>query len=117
MELLRLNNTPPRPRVPAFAAVFAAVALLPTVQLALKTVNYDLFSSGLGALAVLVFVRRLVTGEPSLGRTALILAIFAAQEKLTAGPILIFIIVAEALAVAYPLAGVKRASLPRSDQP
>jgi hypothetical protein len=106
-ELLRLGNIPPKSRVPAFAAGFAAVALLPTVQLALKTVNYDLFSSGLGALAVLVFVRRLVTGERGLGWIALVLAIFAAQEKLTAGPILIFIVIAEALAVAYPFDGVK----------
>ena len=106
-ELLRLGDIPPKSRVPAFAAGFAAVALLPTVQLALKTVNYDLFSSGLGALAVLVFVRRLVTGEPRLGWIALILAILAAQEKLTAGPILIFVMVAEALAVAYPQDGAK----------
>jgi hypothetical protein len=107
-ELLPLSPVPTRMRSAAFGSAFAAIVLLPTVQLALKTVNYDLFSSGLGALAVLVFVRRLVTGKASLGRSALILAIFAAQEKLTAGPILIFIIVANALAAAFGLVGVKR---------
>ena len=95
--LLRLRQPGARLDPFLFAGAFAAIALLPTTQLAIKTVNYDLFSFGLGSLAAFVYARRMITGERRLYRTALILAILAAQEKLTAGPVLAFIILLEAL--------------------
>ncbi|HEV2302257.1 MAG TPA: hypothetical protein VGR91_11875 [Stellaceae bacterium] len=95
--LLRLRRPGARLDPFRFAGAFAAIALLPTTQLAIKTVNYDLLSCGLGALAIFIYARRAVTGERRLYRAALILASLAAQEKLTAGPVLVFIIGLEAL--------------------
>lgn len=96
-DILRLRRPGAAPDPLLFGGVFAAIALLPTTQLALKTVNYDLLSFGPGALAALVFARRLSTWRDGLYPAALVLASLAAQEKATAGPVLIVIIATEAL--------------------
>lgn len=99
VELLRLRS--PRGRLdPAFfGAAFAGVAVLPTTQLALKTVNYDLFSFEFATLAVLFLVRMAVWGDHSVAWPALVAATLAAQEKLIAGPVLILAVVAAAMSI------------------
>jgi hypothetical protein len=95
--LVRLARPDPKPSPLATAAAYAALAMLPTAQLAIKTVNYDLVSSIAGATSLFLLISYLWTGAPRAGWAALALAILAASEKLTAGAILIAAIAALAL--------------------
>ncbi|KFC66793.1 hypothetical protein FG93_04273 [Bosea sp. LC85] len=76
------------------AFAFAGILTLPTVQLALKTFNYDIVSSGLGIVAVLMMLKAVAEGDAIWLKQAFIAAVIAAQEKLTAGPILLAAIIA-----------------------
>ena len=95
--VVRLAKPEPKPAPLATAAIYAALAMLPTAQLAIKTVNYDLVSSIAGATSLFLLISYLWTGAPRAGWAALALAILAASEKLTAGAILIAAIAALAL--------------------
>ncbi|MCB8819912.1 hypothetical protein [Microvirga rosea] len=83
-------------REPVAAAIFMAgvLLLLPTTNLALKTVNYDLLSVVLSIAAALAAARALREGL--FPAVAVVIATLAAQEKLSASPILVLIIVAGA---------------------
>lgn len=92
--LLELAGFPQhRSQVP-LAFAFAGFLVLPTVQLALKTFNYDIVSSGLGILAVLLLFKAIADEDRRWLKWAFAAALLAAQEKLTAGPILLAMIVA-----------------------
>ena len=95
--VVRLAKPEPKPAPLATAATYAALAMLPTAQLAIKTVNYDLVSSIAGATSLFLLMSYLWTGAPRAGWAAFALAILAASEKLTAGAILIAAIAALAL--------------------
>ena len=95
--VVRLAKPEPKPAPLATAATYAALAMLPTAQLAIKTVNYDLVSSIAGATSLFLLISYLWTGAPRAGWAAFALAILAASEKLTAGAILIAAIAALAL--------------------
>jgi hypothetical protein len=95
--VVRLAKAEPKPAPLATAATYAALAMLPTAQLAIKTVNYDLVSSIAGATSLFLVISYLWTGAPRAGWAAFALAILAASEKLTAGAILIAAIAALAL--------------------
>ncbi len=84
----------------AFAVVFTGLAILPTTQLALKTVNYDLFSFGLGVLGLFYLLRAVLQGDHRFFWLALVTATLAAQEKLLAGPILVLVIAAASVGAA-----------------
>ena len=95
--VVRLAKAESKPAPLATAATYAALAMLPTAQLAVKTVNYDLVSSIAGATSLFLLLSYLWTGAPRTGWAAFALAILAASEKLTAGAILIAAIAALAL--------------------
>ena len=95
--VMRLAKPEQKPAPLATAFTYAALAMLPTAQLAIKTVNYDLVSSIAGATSLFLIMSYLWTGAPRTGWAAFALAILAASEKLTAGAILIAAIAALAL--------------------
>lgn len=72
--------------------VLAAITLIPTSQLAAKTLNYDLLSMSLAVLAVLLALRALQEGRERLFLGAIASAAFAAQEKSLVGPVLILLL-------------------------
>lgn len=92
--LLELAGLPRRHSQVPLAFAFAGVLTVPTVQLALKTFNYDIISSGLGILAVLLLFKAIAEEDRHWLKWAFVAALLAAQEKLTAGPILLAMIVA-----------------------
>lgn len=93
------------------APAFASLALLPTTQLAMKTVNYDLISSELAALSVLVAIVGALEKSWRAAPVALVLGAIAAQEKLTASPFLICLMVA--MSVTYGLSATDRIAAAR----
>jgi hypothetical protein len=103
INVLRLAGLSPRRSAVPLAATYAALVLLPTSQLAIKTLNYDLFSMALGVLAILVALRAFEEKRETLLVGALLTAAFGAQEKLTVGPVLIVLVVLWALWRAIPV--------------
>jgi hypothetical protein len=80
--------------------VLGCALLLPTNNLALKTVNYDLLSVTLSVLAALLGARHLKDGRSYTAYASIVLATLAAQEKLSASPVLIALILIFAWKVA-----------------
>ncbi len=78
----------------AFALIFAfaVITLIPTSQLAAKTLNYDLLSMSLAVLAVILALRGLQEGRERLLLSAVASAALAAQEKSLVGPVLILLL-------------------------
>lgn len=75
-----------------------AVLSFPVVNLSAKIITYDAFSLLFGALAVVVLARGLRDGSRRTLYAGVMVAALAAQEKLTASPVLWAAIVAAALA-------------------
>ncbi|SIR41181.1 hypothetical protein [Bosea sp. TND4EK4] len=73
--------------------VFAGLALIPTSQLAAKTLNYDLLSMSLAVLAVILALRAIQENRERLFLGAVASASLAAQEKSLVGPVLILLLV------------------------
>lgn len=67
---------------------FYSMLLLPTDILALKILNYDLFSLLLGALAVILLVIAALKAHAQYALWGIVTAFGAAQEKLIASPVL-----------------------------
>ncbi|CAN7508474.1 hypothetical protein LJR090_004214 [Bosea sp. LjRoot90] len=76
----------------ALIFVFAGITLIPTSQLAAKTLNYDLLSMSLAVLAVILALRGLQEGRERLLLGAVASAALAAQEKSLVGPVLILLL-------------------------
>lgn len=81
-----------RRRAIPLALTFAAIAVLPTNQLAVKTLNYDLMSMAPAVLAVVLTLRALQEHNERLFIGAIVMASVAAQEKLLVGPILTILV-------------------------
>lgn len=64
--------------------------LLPANNIALKVFNYDLLSMLLGILALLYLLAAIKDKNPGEAMLGVVMALLAAQEKLSASPILIF---------------------------
>lgn len=92
--LLELAGFPRHHSQVPLAFAFAGVLAVPTVQLALKTFNYDIVSSDLGIVAVLLLLKAIADEDGLWLKRAFVAALLAAQEKLTAGPILLATIMA-----------------------
>jgi hypothetical protein len=88
-------------------AIFSSLVLLPTSQLAVKTLNYDLISMTCGVLAILLALRAFRETREGLLVASLVVASFGAQEKLIVGPVVVILVVLWALwrAIAVPAAG------------
>lgn len=76
----------------ALIFIFAGITLIPTSQLAAKTLNYDLLSMSLAVLAVILALRGLQEGRERLLLSAVASAALAAQEKSLVGPVLILLL-------------------------
>lgn len=77
----------------SFSTVFFTTALLlPTNDLALKLFNGDLLSMMLGILGLLLLAVAYREANPTMGLAAVIVAYFAAQDKLIASPVLLLAI-------------------------
>jgi hypothetical protein len=87
---------PKLPRSVAIIFVWCLLLLLPTDNLALKTINYDLLSTALSVAAIVIASRGIVENRSRLLYISVILASMATQEKLSASPILLVLIVAYA---------------------
>lgn len=77
----------------AVVFVFCGIILMPTSQLAAKTLNYDLLSMSLAVLAVILALRGLQEGRERLLVASIVSAALAAQEKSLVGPVLILLLV------------------------
>jgi len=93
VSLIRLWRPSRTIKPELFALGFATLLMLPTTQLALKTVNYDLLSCGFAALAILFISRMLMWEDIRAGKLGVLFAILAAQEKFAVGPVLVLAIV------------------------
>ena len=111
VNVLRLAGLSVRRSAVLLATIFAALALLPTSQLAIKTLNYDLFSAGCGVLAILLTLRAFEERREGFLVSAIVVASFGAQEKLTVGPVLIALVILWALWRAVPVAHAGRRAL------
>ncbi|NLP03354.1 MAG: hypothetical protein GX089_12730 [Fibrobacter sp.] len=80
---------PESSRLLFYISAFNATMILPVVNLALHTINYDLLSMCLGVLAVLMLGEGLRSGKVKYYAGSVIIASLAAQEKLIASPVLI----------------------------
>lgn len=110
-RVLQLASVSVRRSALPLAATFTVLALLPTNQLAIKTLNYDLFSMTLGVLAVLTTVYAFEQQKKELLLTALAVAFLGAQEKLTVGPVLIVLIILFAIWYAIAVKGTAQRAL------
>lgn len=90
------------PRVLFHAFLLSSILLLPVVNLAIKTLNYDLVSMTLGALAALWLCAGLGVGSTRLLLCSVGAAVLAAQEKLIASPLLWLCIIAAAVRMTWP---------------
>jgi len=80
---------PESSRLLFYISAFNLSMILPVVNLALHTINYDLLSMCLGVLAVLMLGQGWNSGKVKYYAGSVIIAALAAQEKLIASPVLI----------------------------
>lgn len=90
---LRKVIAPAMPHQIASTFFWCILLLLPTDNLALKTLNYDLLSTTLSIGAILLAARAVQEKNALLFPANILVAALAAQEKLSASPILLVLIV------------------------
>jgi hypothetical protein len=97
-----------------FVVTFCAAAALPVVNLSVHTLNYDLLSMELGALALVWLGAGWRMKSPKLLIACLVAAALAAQEKLIAAPVLWLCTISAAVLFSADQGGSLRSALPRS---